>query len=89
MDRIHVRFTCGQCHCKDVLVSVDSRDRDMDVRIWMTQICIRAIADRHRLLSPKCQAKVLQDIKIPMTDNKEDEDNWVGKMTEIIPPVSR
>src|SRR4051812_12138950 len=82
---ISVRFTCKECGCRDHLVSVTARPKEQNVVEWMTDVVVMAIAARHHLLSPRCKAKTISAIKVPMPPENM-EDVWIGMQTDMIPP---
>lgn len=82
---ISIRFTCDECGIKDKLLRVPERkSKDSDVKFYIEQVIGNAIGWAHRELSPKCKAKCMTNLKIPIDD--KDPDAWVGKQTDVVPP---
>ena len=84
---ITVLFTCERCGLKDVHLQVPARESPLDdVCEWMQQTVL-AVSERHGELSPRCRAKRLAALKIPM--DKDDPNDWIGKQTDRIPPEDK
>lgn len=81
---ITVLFSCDTCGLKDVECLVRARQEQEGVVEWMQKVVLRCIADRHRSLRLFCDAKSLQNLKIPLDD--DDESAWIGKQTDNKPP---
>lgn len=62
---IKVRYTCTLCATLDVVVTVPARG-DEDVGKWLDQTAAY-IGDDHRRRSPKCVARKMTNLKIPIT----------------------
>jgi hypothetical protein len=50
----------------------------------MENVCIKAVADWHKFLSPVCTCRKMSDLKIPL--DQDDPSSWIGKETTNIPP---
>ncbi len=56
-------YTCAGCTAKDRALDVPAREAE-SVTDWMDRT-INLIAEDHRQRAPRCQATVLQEVKIP------------------------
>jgi hypothetical protein len=67
VNRLTVRclYSCELCRAVDVPCDVPARG-DEDVRTWM-DLAVRHIARHHFNRNPRCPAKALSELKIPMT----------------------
>ena len=62
-----VKYSCHQCGLKKIEVAVRLREEAEDIVKWVEDIVGWAIKDDHRLRSPDCNAKSVQDLMIPIT----------------------
>lgn len=62
---IDVRYSCAGCKLTEIHVDVPARESDEDVAAWMDRT-IRVLAADHWRRSPRCTAKSLQEVKIPV-----------------------
>ena len=63
--KIVIKYSCYQCGLKKIDLAVPSRE-DEDVVFWVEHIVGQHIKDDHLKRSPKCQAKTVQDLMIPV-----------------------
>lgn len=70
---ITVMYSCRSCDVRDEKVDVPARQsHEVNVVKWMEGTTAR-IGQHHRSRFPRCNARKLYDLKIPM-DNAE----WIG-----------
>lgn len=60
-------YSCHLCALKKVTVEVPARTDSQDVKHWMEQVLIYAIADDHRKRSPRCMATSISEVMIPVS----------------------
>jgi hypothetical protein len=64
--KIEVRYTCRLCGVHDARVAIKARGEE-DVKTWMDQTMIQAVARDHSKRSPRCPATSISEVKIPIT----------------------
>jgi hypothetical protein len=84
---ITVLFSCTECGLVDVECQVRARPKEEDVVKYVGQVVARAVQEKHTRLSILCEAKTIQDLKIPF--DTDDPDGWIGKQTDQVPPRGR
>lgn len=70
---ITIQYSCSSCGLHDAEVAVTARLQQMDVVVWVQEVMGRAIAENHVSRSPRCQAVMMSDVKIPISGAE-----WVG-----------
>jgi hypothetical protein len=69
---ITVMYSCTLCGNRDTPVKVPARESEMPVVEWMERTIALVGADHHRT-NPRCIARQLHDLKIPISGAE-----WVG-----------
>ena len=67
-----VRYTCNACGIDDVKVLVRARREDEDIKEWVENVMSWAIIDHHKIFSPKCRARTMANVKIPVGGKNKD-----------------
>jgi hypothetical protein len=65
---ITIKYSCRECGIVDRDVIVPARTTE-DLGVWMGTLG-DCISTDHRLKSPRCRAQSMQNLKIPITENK-------------------
>jgi len=69
---ITLLYSCPSCGLKDRKCIVPERDRADDVTVWLHEKVMPCIRDDHASASPRCRAKTIADLKIPVDKNNPD-----------------
>lgn len=75
-----VKYSCSGCGIEKVEVKVPERLRSLDIAFWLEQVVARHIGDDHLRRSPNCQAKTMQDLMIPISE----EDDFIGQKKDDV-----
>lgn len=67
---LKVFYSCVECGLVKVDAEVPERGADDPVVHWVSQTVGLAVKQNHSLRSPRCQAKSMQNLLIPMSGAK-------------------
>lgn len=63
---INIMYSCDECGIHRRTVQVRARD-ERDVVAWMNEVLIVAISMDHEVKSPRCAARKISNVMIPVT----------------------
>jgi hypothetical protein len=79
---ITIMFSCNECEIKRHKLQIPARESaEADVVQWMRQVA-QWVKDEHKRISPKCNAKEIKDLMIPMKGPDGQECEFIGQQLE-------
>ncbi len=72
---IQCKYSCADCGIHRRVVSIPARTTE-EIKRWMDDVCVVAIAKDHAIQSPTCRATAITELMIPIDTN--DPNHRVG-----------